>query len=228
MGNHQDGEAARVEPLEQPHDLLPGLRVQRARRLIGQQKHWLIHQRPRDGHPLLLPAGELGRVMMHPVCEPQGLQGRLRFALAFLAGGGGIEQRQGDVVQGAGAGEEIEGLEHEADFGVSDAGQFVLLQFPHRVAVEDVPARGGRIEASQQVHEGGLAGAGRTGNGHELSRLDRDRKVSESGNRQRAHEVGLGEALGADERLGHGQNPHRRRERLAGLGGGRRYPVTTC
>jgi hypothetical protein len=39
-----------------------------------------------------------------------------------------IDERQLDVVERGGAGEEIEGLEDEADFLIANAGEFVVVQ----------------------------------------------------------------------------------------------------
>ena len=59
---------------------------------------------------------------------------------AFVRGNAGIDQRQLDVVQRGGAGQQIEGLKHEADFFVADAGQFVVVQFADQLAVQPVLA----------------------------------------------------------------------------------------
>ena len=65
----------------------------------------------------------------------------------------GVDQRQLDVVQGGGAGQQVEGLEDEADFLVADAGQFVVVQFADQLTVQPVVALAGRIEAADQVHQ---------------------------------------------------------------------------
>ena len=48
---------------------------------------------------------------------------------ALFTGDAGVDQRQLDVVQGGGAGQQVEGLKDEADFFVADARQFVVVQF---------------------------------------------------------------------------------------------------
>ena len=51
-------------------------------------------------------------------------------ALEALGGGGAVvDERQLDVVQRGGAGEQVEGLEDEADFLVADAGELVVVEF---------------------------------------------------------------------------------------------------
>src|SRR4029077_8950107 len=57
--HHDDGLAARVQLAEDPHDLLAGHAVEIARGLVRQENGWAVHQGPRDGHPLPLPARQL-------------------------------------------------------------------------------------------------------------------------------------------------------------------------
>jgi hypothetical protein len=71
-------------------------------------------------------------------------------------------------VQRRGPREQIEGLEHESDLLVADPGQLVVVQLAHPMAVQPVFARRGAVEAADQVHEGGLAGAGRAHDGDEF------------------------------------------------------------
>jgi hypothetical protein len=83
-----------------------------------------------------------------------------------------VDQRQLDVVQRGGAGQQVEGLEDEADLLVADARQLVVVQFADQLAVEPVAALGGRVEAADQVHQRGLAGAGGAHDGDVLVVLD--------------------------------------------------------
>ena len=56
-----------VETLEQLHDLDAGPAVQRAGRLVSKQNGWLVDDRPRDRHALLLSTGKLVGSMMRSV-----------------------------------------------------------------------------------------------------------------------------------------------------------------
>ena len=89
--------------------------------------------------------------------------------------GGGravVDEGQLDVVQRGGAGQQVEGLEDEADFLVADAGELVVVEFADQLAVEPVLALGRRVEAADQVHQRRLAGAGRSHDGDVLVVLD--------------------------------------------------------
>ena len=89
-------------------------------------------------------------------------------------GGGGavVDERQLDVVQRGGAGQQVEGLEDEADLLVADAGELVVVELADQLAVEPVVALGGRVEAADEVHQRGLAGAGGAHDGDVLIVLD--------------------------------------------------------
>ena len=53
---HQDNrDVLGVEPLEHPQNVDAGVRIEVARRLVGQEEHGAVDQRAGDRHPLLLP-----------------------------------------------------------------------------------------------------------------------------------------------------------------------------
>jgi hypothetical protein len=60
-GQHDGHGALPAQPNEEFDDLAAGLRVEVAGRLVGEKQPRLDHEGPRDGHPLLLPTGQLGR-----------------------------------------------------------------------------------------------------------------------------------------------------------------------
>src|SRR5262249_28455615 len=68
---------------------------------------------------------------------------------------------QGHVVQGRGARQQVEGLEDEADGVVAQPGQLGGAQLGHVPAGDPQGPAGRPVQPAEQVHEGGLAGAGR-------------------------------------------------------------------
>ena len=86
-------------------------------------------QRAGDGDALLLSAGELARLMIEAIAEADALQRRdgqrVRVALPAAAV---VQQRQLDVLHRAGARQEIEALEDEADLLVADRRERVLVE----------------------------------------------------------------------------------------------------
>ena len=75
VGHEEHGDThLLVEPDEGGDDLLAGAAVQIACRLVGQDERWPGYQRAGDGHPLLLPARKLRRLVVDTVGEPDRLQ----------------------------------------------------------------------------------------------------------------------------------------------------------
>jgi len=107
-------------------------------------------------------------------------------------------------VQRGGAGEQVEGLEDEADLLVADAGELVIVERGDVVAVEPVAAAGGRVEASDEVHQGGFAGAGGAHDGDVLVVADAQVDAAERVDLLVAHLVGLPEIAGDDDLAGEG------------------------
>ena len=76
-----------VDALQQHHDLQGSLGVQVPRGLVGDDHAGVVDQSPGDGHPLLLAAGELPRILVRLLLQPHQLQ-HIGDAPAHLPGGG--------------------------------------------------------------------------------------------------------------------------------------------
>ena len=145
------------------------------------------------------PESSLGLWFMRD-SRPTSVEGFLGARDARGGGGAVVDQRQLDVVQRGGAGQQIEGLEDEADLLVADARQLVVVQLADQLAVEPVLALGGRIEAADQVHQRGLAGAGGAHDGDVLVVLDAQRDAAQGLHLLlRAHIVGAPQILDDDD-----------------------------
>ena len=120
---------------------------------------------------------------------------RLLDALAALGGRhAAVAQRHVDVVEQVQVGDQVEALEDEADLAVAQARAGVVAEVADVFAVEQVGAAGEGFQQAGDVEEGGLARAGRPGDGDELAFLHVQV--------QRAQGVGL-HLLGAED-LGDG------------------------
>jgi hypothetical protein len=140
VGDEHDGVAAGVEGVEEGHDLEAGFGVEVAGGLVGEDDGGVVDQGAGDGDALALAAGELVGLVVHARFEAD-VGERLLGALDALGGGRAVvDERQLDVVQRGGAGQQVEGLEDEADFLVADAGELVVVQLADQLAVEPVAA----------------------------------------------------------------------------------------
>ena len=124
-----------------------GLRVERAGRLVGQDQLRPVDQRARDRHALLLAAGQLGRRVAGALGQARRAPApRSARSCALGRLDAGIDHRQLDVLQRAGARQQVELLEHEADAAVADRRQRVAAPAPRppRRPAGSCPASAGR------------------------------------------------------------------------------------
>lgn len=75
MGDHDQDSAFRMETLQDINDLVVGTAVQVSGRFVRKDNAGLHDGGPGDSDPLQLSAGQLVRVMPHPVRNPQGFEG---------------------------------------------------------------------------------------------------------------------------------------------------------
>ena len=149
-----------MEVLEEAENLEAGACVEVSRGLVGQYDGGVVHQCAGDGHALHLSAGHLVALVVQSVAQAYGFQ-CFDGCLLALAGGVGlvVHQRQLDILHGCGLGQQVIVLEDEAYLAVSQDGAFAATHSPDGRAVQDVFAAGGRVQASELVEQGALAGA---------------------------------------------------------------------
>ena len=152
-----DGRRAQlgVDALDHVEHQLAGGVVQRPGRFVAQQHVGALDDGARNGHPLLLAAGELGRKMI--AARRQSNHGnRLGHRHRVVRDVG----HQRHVLGHGQAGNEVVELEHEADVTAPVLGQ---RRFASRAQVllaeHDLTGAGG-IEPAQDVEQGRLAAAG--------------------------------------------------------------------
>ena len=156
--DEHDGLAAVAQALEDLHDDLAGGRVEVAGGLVGQDDGRVAHEGARDGHALHLTAGKLVDLVVEVVDrQVDGGERRHGTRLALAHGDVAVDERQHDVPQHRGARQQVEALEHEADALPAHEGEVVVGKGGDVHALEPVGARGGRVEQTEDVHEGRLA-----------------------------------------------------------------------
>jgi len=152
-------------------------------------------QRPRDSHPLLLAARKLLGLMRQAIAQPDRLQGLPCHSTAFTRADAGIDQGQLHLSPRRGAGQQVEALKHEANLLVADVSQFSFTQPSHVLAIQDVSPIRRSVEATQHVHQRGLARARRPHDAHELALLDLQGDAPQRVDLDLAHLIRLGDVL---------------------------------
>ena len=74
-------------------------------------------------------------------------------------------------------GQQIEELEHEADFAIANARELPGRGVVNHGAIQLDRALGRRVQAAEDVHQGGLAAAGWTNDGNEFAFVDIERHI---------------------------------------------------
>ena len=132
------------------------------------------HERPGDGDALLLAAGELRRQVVDPIGEPDGTQRGFGPLALAAAAHPRVDERELDVGERGGAGDEVEALEDEADLAIADVGCLVVLQAERVGAVEQKRPRRGLVEEADDVHERALAAARAAHDGDVVAPVDHE------------------------------------------------------
>ena len=161
-----------MQLVEDLQDARAALLIKVAGRLVGQDQRRLVHERPGDRHALPLATRQLGRQVAQAVAEADALERPARSLSPLGPVQPGVEHRQLDVALDRGPGEQVEALEDEPYLAVAHAGQRTARQLRYPLASQHIlPLRGG-VEAADDVHECGLAGAGRAHDGDVLPGAD--------------------------------------------------------
>ena len=204
VGDEDDGVAAGMKIVEERHDLVAGLGVEVSGRLVRQDDGGIVDQGASDGDALALAAGEFVGFVQHARAEADALEGSLGALLALCCRSAVIDERQLDVVERCGPGQEIEGLEDESDLLVSDTGQLVVVQLGDVVAIEPVFALGWGVETADEIHQGRFSGAGRTHDSDIFVVTDTEIDAAKGVDLLVTHLIGLPEMIGNDNLSGMG------------------------
>lgn len=200
MSDENDGMTLVVECLQRLHDGHSRSGIQVSCGFIGEDHVRIRHQRTRDGDALLLTAGQLAGEVVPAIGETDEFDGFQRSLLALCSRNRRmIKERQHHVLPDRRAWQQVEGLEDEADACGTDAREIVIVERRRRLSLKKVLSFGMQIQKSEDVHERGLSGTGRTHDGDEFSAVDPQVDVIQHGRDDTVVVVRLAEIDGLDE-----------------------------
>ena len=140
-----------------------GRLVEIAGRLVGDQDRRVRRQRAGERDALLLAAGELRRIVVEPLGEPD--RGELALGARISVAHAGEFERHGDVFQRRHGRDQVKRLKHDADIAAAKARQ--------RVLVEPAEVRAGH-------HDRAGVGALEAGHHHQQRRFARARRTDQA------------------------------------------------
>ena len=166
-----------VKVKQQIGDLLAGGGVQITGRLVGKQNGRLTGKGAGNGHPLLLAARQLLRIMTDTRLEADALK-QLGRMLTGITTAGQL-QRQHHVFNRVEAVQQLKGLEHETYFHTAQGGALVFIQCGQRLSGQQHLATAGQIQPGEQAEQGGLARTRGADNGNTAAALNAQAYVRE-------------------------------------------------
>ena len=149
-----------------------GDRVEVAGRLVAEDDGRARDERARHGDALLLAARHLGGRCVAAIAEPDGVDERVE-PLAIGASAADA-QRQGDVLLRGQDGQQVVGLEDEADLAAAQQREVAVVEAVEARAGDLDPALGRPVEAGEDVQQRRLARARRAHDRGEAAAVERD------------------------------------------------------
>ena len=180
-----------VQPGQQVHDFPGGFPVQVAGGLIRGDEGGVGDQGPGDGHPLLLAAGELARVVVLAVAQVHQFQDQVHVLLSLPPGQPGEQQGQFHVFKGREHRDELIKLEDEAHVGGPPIRQLGLGEGREVDAVHREVAGVRAVQPGDEVEQRGFPGAGRAHEGQKFPGLDGEADVLEDRQHLAAPPIGF-------------------------------------
>ena len=203
MGDqHQRGVVVADQIEQQFDDLLAGVSVQVARRLVGQQQAGLHREGTGQRHALLFATRQLTGIVGQAVTQADLLQ-CLGGLLEGVASAGQLQWHR-DVFECRHGRYQVEVLKDDTDPLAAEAGQRILVQVAEVLSV-DRDASGGRaFQPRHHHHHRGLAGARGADHRYRLAARDVELEAAQDLDRARLVAVGQHQVVQTNHRLGHG------------------------
>ena len=179
MGDHDHKVVTGYFPQEL-HDLLAGLAVKGAGGFVRQHDGRIVDEGAGDGHALHLPAGKLGRALVHLIHQADAVKLLGRPALTLLAADAGKGQRQFHVAQQSLVRDQVVALEDKAHAVIAVGVPVAALVPVCRDAVDDHLAGVAVIQPADNVEQRRFPGPAGAQDGHELIFPERKRYAVQS------------------------------------------------
>ncbi len=148
MGDDNHRVPGGVQFSQDTHHLLAAVGIECAGGFVGENHLAAVHQRPRDTHPLLLPARQLAGPVAGVPGQAQAREQFPRSAVALGLRCAGIDRRHFDVMQGTQVREQMVALEDKTEVVAAQLRQLLIAQRARFDTLDFVAAGGGVIQAA--------------------------------------------------------------------------------
>ena len=163
--HHEGGVFLPVEPEDELLDLVGGVAVEIAGRLIAEQNFRLVYKGPGQRNALLLPARKLHRIVIVTITQPNTVQQITSPLFGFRSALSPELERHQHVFQGGQGRDQLEILKYESNVVVAHAGPLVLIHGLNGLSGHHHRPRRWLVQAGAKPQQGGFAAPGRTENG---------------------------------------------------------------
>src|SRR5579875_173402 len=201
---------------QQVDDLVPGVLVEVAGRLVGEHHPGLLDQGTGDRDPLLLAAGQFRWQMARPVGQPDAVQRGRCPPAAFRGPDAQRDQRGLHVFRRGERGHQVERLEDEPDGEGAEPGELGVAHPAEVAPVQPQLPGGGTVKAAQQVQQRRLTVPGAPPDGDPFAVGDGQVDIADRPDRPGSAAVGLRYA---------GQFIHCDHPTFASASAGRSFPI---
>ena len=168
---------------QQFHHVRRRLRIEVARRLIGEQQRWRRDQSARDGRTLLFACRQPNDGVCAAVAQPDPCEQPPGSLLSFPPRPPRDEQRQRDVLQRCQIGQQAVCLKDERKALSSPPRERRLVGARDIEAMKDDLASVGLFDSGDQVKQGRLSSPGSPHNGNDLALIHEEARTSQHVNR---------------------------------------------
>ena len=204
VGDQHEGRARLpVEFLHEGDHRRACLGVQVPGGLVGEEDSRTVGEGSREGDPLLLPARQLGRVVVEAIPESHAIE---QVPSPLTVAGGPLPahqlQRHEHILECRQRRQQVEGLEDKAYVSGAEAGSPVFGEREDVFAGQDHPTRGGFVESRQKAQQGRLSGARWADHGDEALGLDLQVDTFEDGEGASPAAVGFSQIF-SDDHMAH-------------------------
>ncbi len=150
-----------IERVQQVQDFIPRLAIEVTGRLVAEKEGWIGHNSAGDTYTLLLPTGELRRIVLRALRKPDNFQRDRRTFASFGFREASQKERQLDILRCCQFRQEIVELKYKADMLGAPSGKIAAAKRADFNVIDTDSALRWGIQSSHEIQQRGFPGARR-------------------------------------------------------------------